>query len=91
MTDIPKELVERMAALIRKYAKLGYPADGTLIEALAIAKDLPPPPDTDEESAISIAADMYGARPSDVSKDSSFYIAALAGIKRGRELERSGK
>jgi hypothetical protein len=91
MTDIPKELVERMTLLVRQMADGMTSSGKDYALASSIFDALPALPDPDEELAISLAAEAYGYHASEVDKTFSAYKSAIAGIKRGRELERSGK
>lgn len=95
MTDRPEELFDRMAALVREMTQ--GTSSRHYIEADALSRLLPTPTDPDLIEAREIVAKAYEARrvpcwPARVRAgecdEADEVTNTLAGIKRGRELER---
>lgn len=87
--DIPPEVVERMIGFVRNVSEMTTSAMDDLEEARAIAALLPEPVDPDLLEAKAIVKEAYPEMRADYA--GRRISIALAAIKRGRDLERSGK
>lgn len=98
-----QEMLDRLEGLARRIADARVPIGNLILEARAMVAELPPPVDPDLIEAREMAAVRYSqrgetqlalvARPyrSGLNDEHWDVQTALAGIKRGRELERQGK